>query len=413
MGGVLVGAINYLTHPVLARIMDVETYGEFEALFAILAIANVPSATILTVVKKYTSSYLSQNEVGKIHTLFKLASKYVLVLGIIFLLVLSLCSPYISSFLQISSNAPIIILTIALLASFLTAINNGILNGFQKFIAFSSNNLLAAAARLTCVAVLVWIGFALNGAILGLVLSGLLAFLFSLYQTNFLMKDKKETDIDIDLKHVIKYSIPTFFILLSLNLIYNLDIILTKHYFSQEEAGLYASIALTGRLMFFVTTSIAVAMFPMASVAHTKHGHANKILLNSILLLASVAGIFLIGFFAFPELIIKILLGEKFMGISQYLGWFGVAMATLSMLNLIIQYLLSIGRTQFVYFLTLGPALLFYFIYQYHDSLWQIIWILNGVLAFLVIGVALYFAIFVHGLRKKPAELDPSNLIQN
>ncbi len=48
----------------------------------------------------------------------------------------------------------------------------------------------------------------------------------------------------------------------------NLDILLVKHFFPPSEAGIYAAVALVGRVVFMLSWSVVSSMFPV-SASHT------------------------------------------------------------------------------------------------------------------------------------------------
>ena len=53
--------------------------------------------------------------------------------------------------------------------------------------------------------------------------------------------------------------------MLAIVLMYSLDIILAKRFFSAEDAGKYAVISMLGKMIFFGTAAIGKAMFPFTS----------------------------------------------------------------------------------------------------------------------------------------------------
>ena len=67
----------------------------------------------------------------------------------------------------------------------------------------------------------------------------------------------------------------------------NLDILLVKHFFLPSEAGIYAAIALVGRVVFMLSWSVVSSMFPVsASHAHRQRGRS--VLYTGLLLVGAV-----------------------------------------------------------------------------------------------------------------------------
>ena len=94
-------------------------------------------------------------------------------------------------------------------------------------------------------------------------------------------------------------------------IINNIDILMVKHYFAPRDAGLYAAIALVGRLLYFATWSVTSAMFPV-SAGEVVEQESRKTLVVPLLFVAglSVGFVFLLA--AFPDLVIGVLFGGGF-----------------------------------------------------------------------------------------------------
>ena len=71
-------------------------------------------------------------------------------------------------------------------------------------------------------------------------------------------------------------------------LINNSDIVLVKHFFVPTEAGLYAAVAMVGRVIFTFSSAVENSMFPL--VAGTRHEERKdlKVIATSLLLVLSI-----------------------------------------------------------------------------------------------------------------------------
>ena len=68
-----------------------------------------------------------------------------------------------------------------------------------------------------------------------------------------------------ELKHLRKFVVVTAFYELTQILINNGDILLVKHFFDAHEAGLYSSLALIGRAVYFVAWMFVMLLLPESS----------------------------------------------------------------------------------------------------------------------------------------------------
>ena len=393
VGSFLVGAGNYLYQFLMARMLPIEVYGELQSLLALFAIGGVLTGVILTVLVKYTAAFKAKGWLNKIYSLFLFSTKKVLFGSIIFFIVFAAFSGYIADFLHLPFVIPVIILGISFLIVFLNSVNGGIIQGLENFKAMSIISIISSFLKIILAVLLVKLGFAINGAVGAIVLAGLIGYLISFLPIKFLFKQQKEK---IETKEIFRYSFPVFFTLLFIILIWNVDVVLVKHFFSAQTAGEYGALVTLGRIVFFMAGPIAGVMFPMTAAAHSNHKDSGRILKKTVFLTGLIGLGILFFYFLFPELIIKILIGSKYLQISGLLGWFGLSMFLCSLIALLSKYFLSIDKVKCAYFAGIGVLLQIILISVFHQSLWQIVWIMNGVmLAVLALLTFYYFKITI------------------
>jgi O-antigen/teichoic acid export membrane protein len=388
IGSFLVGVGNYLYQFLMARMLMVEVYGELQSILAILAITGVLTGAISTVLTKYTADFKAKDWLNKIYALFLLFTKKILTAAIIFFVIFVILSGYIAKFLNLTSVFPLIILGAGFLFSFSNSINLGIVRGLQKFKELSVISIIPVFLKILSAILLVKLGFAINGAVGAVVLAGLIGYLISFYPLKFLFGQEKEK---IETKEIFQYSFPVFFTLLFTTLLYSVDIILVKHFFSAQIAGEYGALAILGHIIFFITGPIVGVMFPMAADAHGNHTDSTKVFKKTIFLVGLIGFVALLSYFLLPGFIIKILIGSKFLSISKFLGWFGIAMFLYSLVGLFTQYFLSIEKIKCTYLVGIGVLLQVILISIFHTNLWQIIWIMNSVMFFILALLIFYY----------------------
>jgi hypothetical protein len=176
----------------------------------------------------------------------------------------------------------------------------------------------------------------------------------------------------------------------------NLDILLVKHFFPPSEAGIYAAVALVGRVVFMLSWSVVSSMFPVsAGHAHPKGGHS--VLYTGLLLVGILTTAFIAVVVLAPEAIWTMLLGKPFLlgtvTFSILLTEYAVMTAIYCVAVVIMMYEISrrIGTAAWV---QLGAsALLTGAIWRYHGSLSQVIlvqvFVMCGLLAAVVIPLLL------------------------
>jgi len=390
VGSILIGAGNYIFHLLMGRMLTVEEFGEFEALIALMYIITVPSGAITLVTTKYTAEYKAESSEGKIRNLYKVLTQDFLYLGFILFLVFSLFSSFIADFLRIESIAPVLILGLIIILVFLNGIITGIITGLQKFKELCSLSTAAIFLKIVLAVIFVKLALSVSGVMLSIVVSSALGYLILLWAIKHIFKHEESEEIK--LPSMFKYFLPTFFALLGLTLLYNIDLILVKKFFSPEIAGQYSAMAILGRVIYFASGAIVGVMFPMVAEAHRKNDNHRKILENALCFIFLGSLLTVLLYFIFPEFLIKILVGEKFLPIAGYVGWFAIAMSIFSLINALSQYFLSIKKMNFIYIILFGVVAQISLLFIFHSSLVQIIWVMNIAMGSIFLALlAFYF----------------------
>jgi len=387
--GFLTSVGNYFFHFLMVRMLSVESYGEIQSLLAVYVIFGIPMAAFSTVLIKYTARFRATGQQEKIHSLFSFFTNRMLLAILIFSVFFFAFSGFIADFLNLNSVWPVIVLGLSFIPIFLSLVNRAIIQGLQKFASISIIGLVEMVVKILLAFTLVKVGLEVNGAIGAMALTGFVGYFLTFLPLKFLFGQKGDRE-PIETKEIMKYYFPVFFTLLSLTLFYNIDIILVKHFLPAYAAGQYGALALIGHIIFFITGPIVAVMFPMASAAHANNTNPSKIFKKTIILVGSLGMIILLSYFLLPGLVIKILVGDKFVPLSGLLGWFGIAMFLYSLIAIFTQYFLSIQKTRVFYFLGFGVTLQAILISVWHQNLKQIIWAMNITMLVTLIPLLIY-----------------------
>lgn len=391
VGSLLVGAVNYLFHPLIIRLMGPQKYGELASLLSIFTIISVSITALSTVVVKFTSTYNASQDYASVRTLINQLTKKLTFVGLIFFLGVSLLSPLVASFLKLSSPAPVVVLGVMIFLSFLFFTNLGILQGLLKFLAYSFSNLTVAILRIALpLFVVVVLKFSVTGVMLAISVALLAGYLISFWPLKFLFKEKQTKSFDWN--PLLKFSFATFLTVLGSTLLISMDIILVKHFFSSTEAGIYAAGSTLGKIILFSTTPIAQVMFPLVSEKHASKKSYLHLLIYALVLVSLISGFTTLIYFLFPHFVVN-LFSPKSPEIALYIGLFGIFISIYSLANVFVNFFLSIHKITVSYATLLAGLLLVIFLWLYHGSLYQVISVcilVNLLLLTYLIGYFLY-----------------------
>lgn len=374
--------LNFVFQFAMARMLGPADYGVFAALVTLIYFIAIPSDSIQTVVSKYTSKFKVKKELGKIKYLsYKIFRKGLLLATIIFIIslpVLWLFSYFLNIPYSLSVLTGIMVFTI-----FLAPVTRGVMQGMKEFNSLGMNMVFDTAIRIVFSVLLVFIGFQVYGAMVGILIGSFAAFFISFIPLKKVFSKKKKP---ANVSKIYESSKPVLFTLILILAVQSIDIILAKRFFSPEIAGQYAVANLIGKMIFFGTVAISKAMFPLSSEKFEDGHNTEKIYHRSLfmVLIISLASVIILALF--PGLIVGLLFGEEYLEITNIVFFMGIAFSFISLSNIVLLYGVSIDRIRIkiqyiVVFLVIQIALLTFL----RDSLmsFSIAMVISGFILFL------------------------------
>lgn len=390
--GTFVGSIfSYLFNMLTGRMLGPSLYGEFTAIMSVMMILSVAGGAILTVTMKYSSELFAKKEFGALEKLFKKFSSYVFQFALFLFVICVLFLKPISAFFSISEITPIVIAFLSFIFGFLIMVNKGILQGTQKFLPLSAAGALEMGLRLFLGVVLIKLGLSLSGAMAAVVLSTAIVYIITLFPVRniFLRQTKQKEEFKFNKKGIANYTIPALVAAILLTAALNIDIILVKHYFNPETAGIYAAISTIGKIVLYATGPIVGVMFPMVLEKKATGEKHYKLFLFSILLTV-IGGLVILGIYAVaPGTVIKLLYGAKYVAYYELLPKVGLFILLYALINILANYFLAIKNFVFLYIFSVILILQVVLIGFEHSSLEMVVKILtatSGLLFALLFG---------------------------
>ena len=382
--------LNYLVHPILTRHLTIAEYGDFQALLSFVTIIGIIGAVVLTTLTKEIS-LLAVERPAEIDALRRRASLRLFFVGLAIFALTVIFSGPLNSLFKISKPAVLIISSLSLLYIFPLIVNRATLTGLQAFPALSLSNLLDTVGRLLIVIFLVIVlPFGLLGSAYALGFTGIIAFAISFWQIKRLKLTPAATGFKPSLRTMGHYALIVLWFTAISQFFYNFDMLFVKSFFSPEEAGLYGALLTIGRIIFFIGGSVPLVMFPVLAGLQDNHSPRRYQVLGKSLLLMSglVIPVYLV-IALFPEFIIRIIVGAKYLSIVPYLPSFAFVILLLTLLTVLSQYFLALSKRRGLVVLTLAAVAEIILLNLFHNNIFTIIHSLS-----LVFGLA-SLALFV------------------
>lgn len=366
------GFLNYLFHLTMGRLLSPTEYGILITLFSLLYIISVPGMVLGTTAAKFASRYKARGDFAAVTAALVWTSKVVSFLGLALVCLSFLFKTQIAGFLKIPNPLLVSLFFVFTVVLLLGSAPGGFLCGLLRFKAFAFISPLNPFLKILLGGSFAALGFGVWGVTWGLIISSILTVIISFL---ILRKDlrfpfEESSFVRADL---LKYALPTTVVLLALTSFYNADVILVKHFFSPEEAGIYGAAVIMGRIIFFSLGAVVTVMFPLASEKHENGADPFGILKGSLLLVSGGALLGTFVYFLFPHFVIGLLLGPAYFSAAPYLGLFALFMGLYAVVDLISRFFLSVCEFRPAALLLLFSSLQAVALCLFHTTLLQVI----------------------------------------
>lgn len=314
----------------MARMLGPSDYGVLAFLMSLTYIFAVPTIAIQTGIAKKISKLKTEENYGKMKGLFIHFLKRLLIVSFAIFLVFIIAVLIFADAFETPSE--ILILTATLIiASFIYPVASGTLQGMKKFSALGWNTVLIFSTKLIIAVVLVIAGLKIYGAIMGFVLSVFLGFFFAL---PYLKKIFRAKISEYDERLLSRENLLIFSAMLILVLIYSMDVIIAKLFFSNEIVGQYAVLSTVGKIILFSTMSIGNAFFPISAERHYLGKETKGLMKKASSIVAALCIFALIIFYFFSKQILNFLFGSQYLEFSNLLLPVSAAFSTIALINL-------------------------------------------------------------------------------
>ncbi len=387
--GIVVGILNFLFNIFLTRRLSYSDYGIYAAIISLIAILSIPAQAMTQVIIRFATEYISKKELGKAKRFYKQASVTLVSLGIILAIFLMVFSSVVSSFFQLHSIWYLLLAGILLILGYGTLVTNAYVQSLLRFRLLSVINVINSVSRIAIGGLLVIFGFQVSGALGGTILAGIIAFVAVFLPVIKVFGGVKEVGVNSHFRHIGKYSILAGVSMLALASFTSSDILLVKHFFSPTTAGLYAGLAIVGKVIFYFSAPITAVMFPLVIHRHHQGKGTRNILYLSIFLVFLPSLLLSVLYTIFPTIFLTFFLGGRgFLQMSQYVGLYGVYIALFSIINIFVTYSLSMHYAPALYLAGVAAVAQIVGIVIFHSSLGEVINVSVGVLLLLSIGMS-------------------------
>jgi len=379
LGSGVVSILNFAYNVAVARLLGPAEFGHAALAITLLMLVSGLTLSFQLVCAKL----VARNESGEAKAaVYQALLRRAWHVGVAIGAVLMAASGPVARYLNLPSAWMIAVLALGFAFYVPVGARRGGMQGMCCFRRLAGSYVIEAILKFTAAVLLVEFGMGALGAIAAISLSVICAYFLP-------VPPELKTKTSVALPIAAGEALQAIVFFAGQVVISNCDIVLVKHFFPPATAGLYATRALVGRLVYFASWMVVSAMFPISAGA--KPGERTRsILAVPIILVVTISGGFVFLFTAFPHLVLRTVFGAAFAGA----GMDGVlplcaAMAGVYSLSVVlITYEMSrrIANTAWV---QLGVAVAVVAgIFLFHSTLTQVVLVQLVLMAALLLVVA-------------------------
>lgn len=373
-----VNICNYLFNFALSRRLGIEGFATLSALVSFLMILSIPMTILSLMIVKYSGAYNAGGDTQRIRRLSQVLLKWTSVGGVGLFAVGALLRNEIAEFLHIQDDAAILLCLAVLAVGVVTPSVRSVLQGEQDFKRFCASMLLEVLIKVPLAVALVYAGFGVAGAMTGWIAGTACALVYTVWAVLRKHGPQTRTDVPlgIDWSELLRTTAGVGLATGFLTFISFMDVLLVKHYFDAHEAGLYAAVNLTGKVVLFVVAFVPAVVLPKAVAKKASGDNPIPLLLQALAVTVLISGAVLSLFGSFPDEVLRALVGRDFLSAAPLVLQYDGAICLLAILTLVVNFRIGVHRFEFLY--PLGAVLIgeVMAISLFHRSLFDVVHIL-------------------------------------
>ncbi|HZR30326.1 MAG TPA: oligosaccharide flippase family protein [Terriglobales bacterium] len=400
VGSGMVALLNLIYNVGIAHLLGPIAFGEVAAIYTLLMLLSAITLTLQLVCAKFVARNDSPGAKAAVYLALRRRAWY---FGATIALLLILASRPLAVYLNLSSPILVILLAVGIAFYIPLGVRRGGMQGTYAFRKLALNFVLEGVVKLGGALVLIRMGTGVIGAIAAVSASVIIAYVFS--HPGHELEASPQPGIPASFREVMQAIV--FFV--GQVIINNIDIVLVKHFFSPEQAGLYAAAALVGRVVYMSSWSVVSAMFPISAGATPAKQNDRGILAAPLAIVLFITGSFALLLSFFPNLVWRAVFGADFLHrdlafYSSLLVLYAVATGVYSLCVVLITYEMSRKLANSAWIQLAFSAAIVLGILAFHNTLQQVVLVQLVMLAVLLVTVTLPFL-------RSPARVRPEPLI--
>jgi O-antigen/teichoic acid export membrane protein len=388
---------NLVFQAAMMRMLDEPQYGTLAAMLGLFAVITIPLGALPWAMAHFVAGFLKDGDARRVGRLTAAVTRDLAIAAAIVGVPILACQSTLAGYFHLDGTAPLLMTALAVGLHVVGSTYLGALQGAQAFGWVAGIGAASSFMRLALAIALVAAGGAAVGALLGHATSMLLVAVVGV--VGLVQVLGRRTDPAERAAGFYRYCLQYVIAYAGYAILMNADLVLAKHFFSADEAGRYAVVAIVGRMILFLPQPIVMAMFPkvvsQGEVSRADWQMLAKALVLACLLIGGAAGLCSL----FAEAVLTGLSGSRSADLVPLVRLMVWGLCPLSLTFFIMNF--ELAQRRFAVAVPLLAVAVGYLacLARWHDTMQQVVMLLAiaGSLAFLASVACLPWKRFGHG----------------
>ncbi|HET6842061.1 MAG TPA: oligosaccharide flippase family protein [Candidatus Angelobacter sp.] len=377
----LVSSLNFFFNVAMARMLGPSEFGNVTAAVTLLMLASAVTLAFQLVCAKLVAQ---QDDAGARAGIYQTLRRKAWMVSLLMGAALFLAQKPFAAFLHLSQPWILGVLALGVAAYVPLGVRRGALQGTCSFNRLGGNFVVESAARFLAAVALVAAGYGVLGAVGAISASVFIAcFVVPLPSQ---MKAQPGPVARISLHEGMQALV--FFI--GQVIINNIDILLVKHFFEPAQAGLYAAVALVGRVLYLAAWSVVSVMFPV-SAASEQHDQNRDVVALPLLLVFGLVSVFTLVVAFLPHFIMHVIFGPRFTDGGHLLALYAAATGIYALSVVLMAHEMSRRTARTAWLQLIFSGILALAIAVFHRDLRQVIVVQVVLMTIMLLLVSISF----------------------
>jgi O-antigen/teichoic acid export membrane protein len=388
-GSGLTTAINLAYNIIVARFLGPKGFGHATVVYTILTLISAVTLSFQIVSAKVVAQQSSAEAKAAVYRSLHRAAWGC---GALAGLLLFIFQKVIADYLHLPTPALVAMLAVG--AAFYVPLGSrrGYVQGTYGFKRLAVNLIVEGAFRLCGSLLLILMGFGVEGVIAANSAAMAIAYLALAPRLTGRVANP------LNLSYAVRETSQAMIFFAGQVLINNCDIVLVKHFFLAKEAGIYAAVAMVGRVIFAFSSAVVNSMFPLVAGTKVEERRDLRVIATSLLLVLGTGSVLALGLSVAPAWIWTRFFGSGFeiagrFNLPYLLALYAITTIVYSLSVVIITFEMSykIANTSWVQLAFSGVVIAA--ICRFHSSLREVIFVQLILMGLLLLFVAFPFLV--------------------